>query len=293
MRRLLQFVLLPLLVCGQSVQEQEVAARFEAGTAPDLAWAANLAAKYGLREYVPQIEALLTHADPLVRAQALDALIKLKVGTTPITMLAPLAETNFDAAMVLLARQPTNARPLLLEWSQRTLDNHQWWVIHSLLAATKASGQAGVLLRNWTYRAEERVLDGPGPPPLEPSWILFGLPWGSEPATQVVAGPHPVWLVGACMMPALIDRSSFTLDYLRHLGNTIPAPTLEIQFRSVAQFERDLARLQREMREFIPVLRGSLIASGALEEKDWVEPKIEWSLVDRRQDRSVPLPPLR
>ena len=81
-----------------------------------------------------------------VRQQALYALARIGAAT-PIEQLTPFLPAEFDPVMILLATQPTQARSLLLEWSRKDLTDHQWLVVHGLLATTKAPGQAAELLK--------------------------------------------------------------------------------------------------------------------------------------------------
>jgi hypothetical protein len=89
--RLSLFLLAFTALAQTSDPSAQVEARLKAGSPPDLAWVARLAADNRLPQYTPQIIELLNHPDDRVRTNAWTALVTLQARVPDDILEPPLA----------------------------------------------------------------------------------------------------------------------------------------------------------------------------------------------------------
>ncbi len=292
----------------EAVQRRAVEERLSSFSPADRAWGAYLAGNYKLPEFVPRIQQLLLEDDSLLQRAALDALIRLEASEVPQDLLTKLLPKHFDPVAILLLRNPAQAQPVFLRLMNDTLTDHQWFVVHSGLIASRAPRQAAALVLDWTLGFRIRVVDAAtpdrqsaggigacwdGPPQLRsnyPPVVNFEI--GQHRSIPLLGGPPALtYDKDSCVFNEGIDRRTFTLDYLRYLAAyEAPLPNRRVLFTGDTDFTRSMAALKAELGNYLLGLRDALVKAGSIDAQEWRQPKIEIEAEDARSGPHTPLP---
>lgn len=307
---------------GQSVKEL-LASRDPAR----LAWGAELAARSGGAESVPDLIKLLHSEDERVQEQALDALIRLKaqVPTAELTALLP----RFMDAAVILAIQ-NNQRDLLLLLLREEQPFDPWWV-----ALNEALGEGdggpeywGALLREWVVHVVIYVVDPGQTPAIQPEPIQYwcgdstaqnrtGFPARAlyslslsastlvQPADPVLtATPHAVYVqrrhsISGCGAP--IDRDVYRGDFVASaMGQAPPDPKrmggrmkFEVAWSSDEGYVAETAKLREKTLGGLRAIVDWMLESKRLPAEDAkLRIGIEVEIKDQRPYKPRDLPPI-
>lgn len=302
--------------------EREMVAALLSLTDPaQAAWGAYLAANYEQSQFIPQILPLLNWQDSRVQAVALDSLIRLKAGV-PEMYLTQFADSHLlDAALVILARDPTEHAAFLMSLLDKPLETDAHWVaVRSLLASAPPPGFAARLLRDWTLKFTLRVHDAssvsggisavsggsghgvgggaPGFPPIATNFIVEHPQHGD---TFLLSGPHPLYYRRFSGDRGFgVRRDSYRADYLLYLAGiskddpTHRWPYPGIEWTSAVQYRSDAAAFLLGVRQYVQALTQRLTDRQRLteDEAEASPPRLEITIEDTRQDQRVPLPPI-
>jgi hypothetical protein len=307
-----------LLLCAITAFAQsrdpsaEVEARLAAGTPPDLAWAARIAADNKLPQYTPQLIEMLHHSDNRVRANSWAALVALQARLPDDILEGPVRAGN-DAALILLVLNSPEFAARLLE--ENRLNDKAWIVLNSWLFPKV---NAGRMLHEWTMPVTVYVADKGvhvwtqvvnknmdcadsfpvGPDPYPPPRVPH-IRQSVAQETQTTSGPHPLNYafdgLGYCLRPVTdISRDQYTLDFLRALANFDEAPPHPvIRYTNEAQYRTATKTALRNLRAYYNRLHAALIAKGAIPAGDHTIPPLKVTVEDQRTKPLPVLPEIR
>ncbi|MBZ5537281.1 MAG: hypothetical protein LAO31_15105 [Acidobacteriia bacterium] len=253
---------LPAQMTSDSIPLQNPAGTQEAQTVRELlsspelknqAWAAYLAQKYSLVEFVPQLRNLLrpVSSEATIRSRTeteqwylnrivLGALIQLDASLTSNDLM-PYYEAFPNEAIILMARSPKAHEMALLSMIRKEMTQDRWLAACNLLANSRTPGFAAQLLREIKIIVNVTVVDpnrGPGvgagsasggigcgaywDPPGFPPWFQYDFTTLPQRGDVVVApGPHTVYYrrqIGwGSSDSTKVDRDPYRREYLAYL----------------------------------------------------------------------------
>ena len=159
----------PTLPPGMTIEPLEAEAKrlLASSDLRDRSWGAYLAGRFGLKDLVPEVLAVLDPGWPFgasgerdfLALAALDSLIQLKA-KTPVEILLPLYEQTPDAVVILLANDPEGNQAALLSLAEKPASYFRWLALSNLLAQTQAPGFAALVLRELRITVNVTVSDG-------------------------------------------------------------------------------------------------------------------------------------
>lgn len=296
----------------QSARVAEIEARFKAGTPPDLAWAARLAADYQQRQFVPLVIELLNHSDPRVKDTAWDALVTLRTNVPDRILEPAIRNTNNDAALILAALNSPELSARLLD--ENRLDNKTWLVLTGSLFPKRNGAR---LLRQWKMPMTVIIADkGRALWPLDlpmkgfcadgfdmnslyPPYRFPRISHAMREETLLTSGPHPLTYssigISHCSRPVSnVSREEYTLDFLRALANFEEAPPRPvIRYTSAAQYRTAAYAALVSLRNYYNRLHAALVKSGAISADDRTIPPLNVTVEDQRDNRLPALPEIR
>jgi hypothetical protein len=295
----------------------------------NIAWGAELAARSGGKDVVPDLLALLRSADERVQEQSLDALIRLKAKVPPeeLTPLLP----RFEDAVIILAIE-NGQRDLLLSMLGEDQAFDPYWVAINEALATRGGGAEywTAMLREWTIHVVIYVID-PGrkaaiqQPPLRhwcgnsiaqnrtgfPPRAAYALSLSSQPAsgplgdTVLISSPHAVYVqrrssLSGCGAP--IDRDDYRADFVASLihqtttHQTTPISghmNFEVAWGSDEAYVAETDRLRENtLSGFQAILDSMLKAKSLATEDARLKPHIILGIEDQRPYKARDLPPI-
>jgi len=311
----------------------EVTTRLRSDLPQTVAWGGYLAQRYRLSESAPQLRKVLakwaadaTEEGEYVRLSLLDALVQLEVAVPAAEIVPHLRGLHFNAAFVLLARDPkANERALLDVFRGRLADGHidaPWIAAGHLLAKQKAQGLAALLLGR-VHCGLRVIVRSPGE---KNRWgtgvsgtVSFRCPRLERPRGFP---PVPAYCLSTSLGPGallLTDgdppigwtrteyRGTFSncsnsdvsveallwswLDALCSGASRLHTHELEIQFTSADAFGRQVEAARVECEEWLADTVAELGKKKLLNEDDTKDlPRIELVIDDQRADKTEPLP---
>lgn len=283
-----------------------------------LAWGAELAARKGQAEYVPDLRRLLAWTDDRVKEQALDALIRLKA-KVPSEELTPLPEVFRDQVIILAI---TNGnRDILASLLAENPDHDATWVAlnEGILAFGAGRTYWPKLLREWTIHVVIYVTDpgrtailGPGsgggicgdsiaqPRPGFPPRASYGLFLDPQPGDAVLCfRPHPVYYrrhLSASGCDTRTDRDDYRADFVA-LSVRVSPPIkghlrYDLAWTSVDAYVAEIDRLRRDLLGRYQQILDVTVQRRLVPPEDGVlRPRIVVGFEDQRSNKSHDLPP--
>jgi hypothetical protein len=283
------------------------------------AWGAELAAKSGGQEFVPDLLALLHSTDERVQEQSLDALIRLKAKVQPdeLTRLLP---RFMDAAVILAIENKQKDLLLLLLREEQPFD--PWWVaLNEALAAGGGGAEYwAAVLREWKIHVVIYVTD-PGraavilPQPVQywcgdstaqnrtgfPPRALYTLSLSQQPQdTVLISGPHLVYtrrrsIISECGAP--IDRDDYLADIVASAMHETPKilghMKSEVVWSDDAAYIADVAKLREKTLFGVQAILDWMVKSKLLSPEDAaLRPEIVVRIEDQRSNKARDLPPV-
>jgi hypothetical protein len=283
------------------------------------AWGAELAARSGGQEAVPDLVALLHSTDERVQEQALDALIRLKVKVQPeeLTRLLP---RFMDAAVILAIENKQRDLLLLLLREEQPFD--PWWVaLNEALAAGGGGAEYWTaVLREWKIHMVIYVIE-PGhaavvlPQPVQywcgdsiaqnrtgfPARAVYTLALSQQPEdTLLIASPHAVHVrrrssLSGCGAP--IDRDDYRGDIIASaMHETAPIKghiKFDVVWRDDAAYVTDVAKLREKTLGGLKAILDWMVKSQSLSAQDAaLRPRIVVAIEDQRSSKPRDLPPI-
>jgi len=304
----------PVLSPADAMEQRVVAGLFASADPGRRAWGAYLAGNYQQTRFVPQLRRLLTAADPDVRRQALDALIRLDADV-PANELLPLWPAHRAPVLILLARAPGQNRVALRSLLNEEIIGTEWVAVHNLLVSIKAPGLAMELLSHMTVRVTVLVCDAggrcgsygagggggvsncggvgyrPGFPPLY-HYTLTSTPARGD--RLLAPGRHPIHYRrrrNPSHNGGIVDRERYRLEYLAQLLDTQPEklPLRRSSIRSIDwpgadRYPAAIEAVREEMAAQFAALVQMLHARGLAtpHETDGLRPRIDLNIIDTR-----------
>jgi hypothetical protein len=281
-----------------------------------LAWGAELAGKYGLREFVPELLPLLYWTDERIEEHALDALIRLKAKVPPeeLTPLLP----RFTPAVVILA-MANGQRDLLLSMLREDQPHGPTWVaLNEELIKIGGREYWTALLREWTIHVSIYVTD-PGKSVMFQPGTGGGFAGDSLPQNRpgfppraaysltmsprlgdmvLVEAPHPVYYrrqVNPSSGDVMFDRDDYRGDFVVSVLPTTPVKghmRFDVAWQSDQDYCDDVRKLREqtlaEYREIVDRLIKRRLLPG---EDTALKPRIELRIEDQRTNKAHDLPP--
>lgn len=282
------------------------------------AWGAELAARSGGQELVPDLVTLLHSTDVRVQEQALDALLRLKATVKPeeLTRLLP---RFMDAAVILAVENKQRDLLLLLLRQEQPFD--PWWVaLNEALLADGGPEYWAAALSEWKIHVTIYVVDAGHtavilPVPIQywcgestaqnrtgfPARALYTLSLSQQPEDAVlVASPHAVYIrrrsiISECSAP--IDRDDYLGDFVVSAMHETP-PVLghiksEIVWITDAAYIADAAKLREKTLAGVQAILDRMAKSKLLSPKEAsLRPEIVVAIEDQRSNKARDLPPL-
>ena len=316
-------------VAAQAPSAETIARQLASHRAQTIAWGAYNAGAYQRVEAIPRLQQILESppATSLVEERALigvvmDALIQLNA-RVPAQLLVPYMDKRTVHTFVLLANA-TDREGVLLELLPR-LSGIQWFASANMLFEDRSARLLEHLVRTVRLQLTVHVADtenvafgisggisvgiacGIGQdPPAYPPHAEYRFGFGPQPGLIVLApGPRPVYYArtvttsfqypvseGSFEGPTDEDR----VEYLRAMspgtgGNSFRAHSAETVAWSTADA---LSQRVRELRSLVDRRFRSLVESArqfrSIPSDPVAQPSIEVQVIDRRSDKTVPLP---
>jgi hypothetical protein len=283
------------------------------------AWGAELAARSGGQDLVPDLVALLHSTDERVQEQALDALIRLKATVKPeeLTRLLP---RFMDAAVILAIENKQRDLLLLLLREEQPFD--PWWVA---LNEALAGGDGGTeywasVLRDWKIHVLIYVIDAGRvavilPQPVQywcgdstaqnrtgfPARALYTLSLSQQPQdTVLISSPHVVYTrrrssISECGAP--IDRDDYLGDIVASVMHETPKILghikSEVVWSTDTAYVADVAGLREKTVAAVQAILDSMAKSKLLSpEGAALRPEIVVAIEDQRSNKARDLPPV-
>lgn len=281
------------------------------------AWAAELAARNGSQESVPDLIKLLHGKDHRVQEQALDALIRLKATVSPDELKALPPQFGEQVIVLAIANKQTD---FLLSMLQQNPPYGADWVALNEALANSGGGKAywSSLLRDWTIHVAIYVVeprhparisrlggsagcgdyiqeDRPGFPPQAIYTLSLSARLGG---TVLISHPHPVYVrrsnPSECGTP--IDRNDFRADFITAAVHETPwiegHMRFEFDWTSQSAYLADMKKQRASVLGAYRQIIDWLTTRDLLYPDDPArKPKIVVRIEDQRADKSHPLPP--
>lgn len=290
---------------------QEVQTVRELLYSPELknqAWAAYLAEKYGLVEFIPDLEKLLRpvsseatiHSQPeteqlFLNRIVLGALIQLNASLSSNGLMA-FYEAFPDEVIILMANSPKEHEDALLSMIRKEMTQDRWLAASNLLANIRTPGFAAQLLKDLKIVVDLTVVDpnrGPGvgagsasvgvgcgfywTPPGFPPWVQYQFTTLPQRGDVVLApGPHTVYYHrGWASSDSEVDRDLYRREYLAYLlGKELSSFTFNprayhtIQWKGPEEFTRELTLLWESKKSMFQMLVHDLRVSHLLSDAE-------------------------
>jgi hypothetical protein len=296
---------------GQSVREL-----LASNDPARLAWGAELAARSGREEFVPDLLPLLHWTDERVQEQALDALIRLKA-KVPAAAFTPLPQ--FTDQVIILAAANGHRDILLSLLNENPLNDATWVALNeSLLRIGGGRIYWPALLRDWTIHVVIYVTD-PGrvavlPPqqgggqcgssiaqdrPGFPPRAAYGLFLDPKPGDTVLSSnPRPVYYrrqSGPSGCDVRIDRDDYRADSLAWVAHeTTPLKghlRFDIAWPTDDAYAAEVDRLRKQTIAGFQEILDSMVKRRMLPPEDAVlRPHIVLGIEDQRSNKPHDLP---
>ena len=283
------------------------------------AWGAELAARSGGQEFVPDLLALLHSTDERVQEQSLDALIRLKAKVQPeeLTRLLP---RFMDAAVILAIENKQRDLLLLLLREEQPFD--PWWVALNEALAADGGGPEywAAVLREWKIHVVIYVVDAGRtavilPQPVQywcgdsiaqnrtgfPARAVYTLSLSQQPEdTVLISSPHAVYIrrrssLSGCGAP--IDRDDYRGDFVASVMHETPKILGHVKSESVwsddAAYIADVTKLREKMLAGLRAILDWMVKSKLLSPEDAaLRPEIIVRIEDQRLNKARDLPPV-
>jgi hypothetical protein len=324
---------LPLPASGAGVV-REVSRRLRSTDPADLAWGGYLAAENRvheaegwLRRALLRTRSRTSEAHDLAALALLDALIRIGA-TVPAHELGPyLRGDTIEAVIILLARSPRAAGPILLAFLREAdRATPAWLAAGNVLAQHPTAGFAAIVLEQLQLDVDIMVEDPTAPrgefpfsgrggtscggghipegfPPIA-AWVFISEARGG--ALRIAAGRFPVWAVRRlvrtsrgwpCRWGIVNDEHEVRVGWLATLlGDERPAIERRVRHRlawtSPQACREQIVAWRAACAAAWRDVRNRLLERGHLsrEECERLRPRLSVIVRDRRQDRSTPLP---
>jgi hypothetical protein len=282
-----------------------------------LAWGAEMAARSGPEDYVPELRRLLAWTDDRVKEQALDALIRVKAKVPPeeLTPLPPV----FQSQVIILAIRNGNSGILASMLAEDPQHDATWVALNEgLIQHGGAPAYWSKLLREWTIHVVIYVVDPGKTPVLGPqagsyfcgdgyhqdrpgfppraAYGLFIDPQLDD--TALLTRPKPVFYrrhssSSGCDTP--IDRNEYRGDFIAFAANVYPP--LQTHYRYDVAWADDQSyaagvdRLRRDLlADYQRMLDGMVKRRLLPPEDSALRPHIVVGIEDQRSSKDHDLP---
>jgi len=322
-------VALVLTVATHAPTAATIARQLDTQRAQTIAWAAYNAGAYHRVEAIPRLQQILESplvTSPVEERAfigvVMDALIQLNA-RVPAQLLVPYVEKRPVHTFVLLA-SATNREGVLLQLFPR-LSGIQWFAVANMLFEERSPALVEHLVRTVRLQLTVQVADNENvafgisggvsvgiacgigqDPPAYPPHAEYRFGFGPQPGAIVLApGPRPVYysrtVTTSFQYP--VSEASFEgptdddrVEYLRAMSrgtgmSSFRAHSVETVTWSTADA---LSQRVRELRSQVEGRFRSLVDSArqfrSIPSDLVVQPSIEVQVVDRRSDKTVPLP---
>jgi hypothetical protein len=282
-----------------------------------LAWGAEMAARSGRDEYVPELRRLLGWTDDRVKEQALDALIRLKAKVPPeeLTQLPPALRDQ----VIILAIGNRNRGILASLLAENPQHDATWVTLNEgLVEAGAGPAYWSQVLREWTIHVMIYVVD-PGKTPVIgpqtgggycgdsmgqdrsgfPSRATYGLYIDPRPGdTVLLSRPNPVYYRRAsnpsgCDTP--IDRNDYRGDFIAFSANAHPPVKThyryDIAWADDQSYAAGVDRLRRDLLADYQRMLDGMVKRRLIPPEDSVlRPHIVVGIEDQRSNKEHELP---
>jgi hypothetical protein len=282
-----------------------------------LAWGAEMAARSGQDEYVPELRRLLAWSDDRVKEQALDALIRLKAKVPPedLSSIPPALQ----AQVIIVAIGNMNISMLASLLAENPRQDATWVALNEGLVQVEAAGTYWPkLLREWTIHVVIYVID-PGKTALlesQPKGGHCGDSVGQDRSgfppratyrlsinpelgdTVLLARPKPVYYrrasnPGGCDIQ--IDRNDYRGDFIVFGANVYPPAKTryryDITWTDDRSYTAGVDRLRKDLlADYQRVLDGLVKRRHIPPEDSALRPHIAVEITDQRSNKAHDLP---
>jgi hypothetical protein len=282
-----------------------------------LAWGAEMAARSGHKEYVPELRRLLAWGDDRVKEQALDALIRLKakVTTEDLSPIPPPLRNQ----VIILAIRNMNSSMLTSLLAENPQHDAAWVALNEGLIQAEATGTYWQnLLREWTIHVMIYVVDPGRTPVLDsqtaggrcgdslgqqrsgfPPRATYGLFINPEPGdTVLLTRPKTVYYrraSNAAGCDIQIDRNDYRGDFIVFGANVYPSAKThyryDIAWTDDQSYTAGVDRLRKNvLADYRRVLDG-MVKRGLIPSEDSaLRPHILVGITDQRSNKAHYLP---
>jgi hypothetical protein len=282
-----------------------------------LAWGAELAARSGSEDYVPELRRLLAWTDDRVKEQALDALIRLQAKVPP-RELSPLPPEFRDQVIILAVKNENNG--ILASLLAENSGHDATWVAlnEGLIQRGGPPAYWSKVLREWTIHVEIYVVD-PGNTPLIgtkggagfcgdsfpqnrpgfPPRVTYGLFIHPQPGdVALITRPNPVYyrrssIPAGCDTP--IDRNDYLGDFIAFAANA--NPPVKTHYRHDLAWSDDqsyiagIDRLRRDLLANYQRMLDAMLKRRLIPPEDSsMRPRIVVGIEDQRSNKEHALP---
>jgi hypothetical protein len=282
-----------------------------------LAWGAEMAARSGQGEYVPELRRLLAWSDDRVKEQALDALIRLKAKVPPedLSSIPPALQ----AQVIILAIGNMNRSILASLLAENPEHDATWVALNEGLVQADAGGTYWPkLLREWTIHVVIYVID-PGKTPLLESQSVggrcgdsFGQDRSGFPPratyglfinpelgdTVMLTRPKPVYYRRASNPSGCdiqIDRNDYRGDFIVFAANVYPPAKThyryDIAWADDQSYAAGVDRLRKDLLADYQRMLDGMVKRGHIPPEDSaLRPHIVVGITDQRSNKAHDLP---
>jgi hypothetical protein len=309
---------------ADSSEAQMVRELLASTDASRLAWGAQLAARYGRQEFVPDIRRLLGSNHSWVQANALDALIRLKAKVSAEDLI-PLPPWFADAVIILAVAN--GHRDLL--WSMLSalkkddpLNGAVWVALNEMLQDGEPGNYWSILLREWTIHVVVYVTDTGHPGLLGassgggfggacydcdgaskfPPYVSYSLTLWPEPGDVVLnTKPHLVYyrrrMDHSKANGSFIDRDDYRSDFVASAISPMTPKvqghmSFEINWQTDQAYSAEITEFrERTLAGFRDTLGWMIKKTFLAPEDSALKPRIELRIEDQRSDKTHSLPP--
>jgi hypothetical protein len=309
---------------ADSAEVQTVRELLASTDAARLAWGAQLAARYGQQEFVPDIRRLLSSKHEWAQANALDALIRLKAKVPPEELI-PLLPRFTDAVIILAVAN--GHRDLLFSMlgalkKDDPLNGAVWVALHESLQNGEPGNYWSMLLREWTIHVVVFVTDTAQPGLLGavsgggfgggcydcdgagkfPPYVSYSLTLWPEPGDVVLnTKPHLVYyrrrLDHSTANASFIDRDDYRSDFVAAAISPMTSKvqghmSFDIVWRTDQAYSEEMKKIREKTLAGFREMLGWMIRKTLLAPEDAaLGPRIELRIEDQRSDKAHALPP--